>query len=87
MKLDDFYHLVCWDYCLYLYYYIHNVSADASFDCPQRTREPTRNFETNPLINLRNQIEVLNYSKISLLFTCSHDWSRIFLIIPLKKAI
>ena len=31
MKLDNFYHLVDSDYRLHLYYYyIHNISADAS---------------------------------------------------------
>ena len=30
MKLDGFYHLEYLDYCLHLYCYIHNVSADMS---------------------------------------------------------
>ena len=33
MKLDHFYHLVDLDYCLHLYWYIHNVLADVSFRC------------------------------------------------------
>ena len=35
MKLDNFYHIEYLDYCLNLYCYIHNVSADASFDFVQ----------------------------------------------------
>ena len=31
MKHDNFYYLEYSDYCLHLYCYIHNISADASF--------------------------------------------------------
>ena len=32
MKLEKCYHLEYSGYCLHLYYYIHYVSTDASFD-------------------------------------------------------
>ena len=44
MKLDNFYHLEYSDFCLRLYYYIHNVSVDgfgSKFCVGSRVRQET----------------------------------------------
>ena len=53
MKFDNFYHLEYSDD--YLIFYIHNVSADASFslllNISCHTQEPKQNFKPNSLFS------------------------------------
>ena len=92
-----FYHFMYSVYCLHFYWYFHNVSVDVSFSllhAKLRSLHRTLNWTLYSIYRGRfsnflrlNWVQVLSYSKYSLLFTCSWDWTCNLQMVSLRSSL